>query len=301
MIGIYKITSPSGRNYIGQSVNIERRWYQYKKHAHKNKQPFLCRSFDKYGVDNHDFEIIETIDKEISNEELIKWLDERELFYSIKFNSMAPIGLNLRIGKGSGRLSKIANEKNRLSHLGEKNHMYGKHVSEETRQKQRGRTGEKSYWFKREKSELHKKKISDFRSNYKAPNWVREKISDAHKGSKNSMYGLHHSEETKRKISEKGKGRKHTEEAKLKMSLSRKGKKLSESIRANMRGKPRKATLVAVDQFSLDGTFIKTFKSISDGARAVGKKRINVSHACTNRQKTAGGYIWKYHNQKKIA
>ena len=30
MIGIYKIVSPSGKVYIGQSTNIERRWKEYK-------------------------------------------------------------------------------------------------------------------------------------------------------------------------------------------------------------------------------------------------------------------------------
>ena len=29
MIGIYKITSPSGKVYIGQSIDIERRWKKY--------------------------------------------------------------------------------------------------------------------------------------------------------------------------------------------------------------------------------------------------------------------------------
>lgn len=30
MIGIYKITSPSNRIYIGQSIDIEARWKSYK-------------------------------------------------------------------------------------------------------------------------------------------------------------------------------------------------------------------------------------------------------------------------------
>ena len=44
-------------------------------------------------------------------------------------------------------------------------------------------------------------------------------------GSENSFFGKHHSEETKRKISEANKGRKFSEEVRHKMSQSRKGKK----------------------------------------------------------------------------
>lgn len=58
-IGIYKITSPSGKIYIGQSKNIEKRWEKnYKKTQCKN-QPKIYNSLKKYGPDNHVFEIIE--------------------------------------------------------------------------------------------------------------------------------------------------------------------------------------------------------------------------------------------------
>ncbi len=56
-------------------------------------------------------------------------------------------------------------------------------------------------------------------------------------GSGNPMYGKHHSEETKRKISEilKGKpGRKYTEEQKKEISKRMTGKKVSEEARKNM-------------------------------------------------------------------
>jgi group I intron endonuclease len=58
MIGIYKITSPSGRVYIGQSIDIEKRFNQYKNWNIK-KQIKLHNSFLKYNVNKHIFEIIE--------------------------------------------------------------------------------------------------------------------------------------------------------------------------------------------------------------------------------------------------
>ena len=57
MIGIYKITSPSGKIYIGQSVNIKDRLRAYRGLRCK-KQVKLYRSLVKYGVINHVFEIV---------------------------------------------------------------------------------------------------------------------------------------------------------------------------------------------------------------------------------------------------
>ena len=54
-IGIYKIISPSHRIYIGQSINIERRWTSHKNA--KTDYP-LSRAFKKYGVDNFSLGLI---------------------------------------------------------------------------------------------------------------------------------------------------------------------------------------------------------------------------------------------------
>ncbi len=56
-IGIYKIISPSNKVYIGQSINIEKRFNYYKKMNCKS-QPKLYNSFIKYGIANHQFHII---------------------------------------------------------------------------------------------------------------------------------------------------------------------------------------------------------------------------------------------------
>ena len=58
MIGIYKIISPKGRIYIGQSVDIERRFKWHRNNTPKHKTR-LANSLKKYGVENHLFEVIE--------------------------------------------------------------------------------------------------------------------------------------------------------------------------------------------------------------------------------------------------
>jgi group I intron endonuclease len=72
MVGIYKIISPEGCVYIGQSIDIERRRKDYSK-VKKYGQPKLKRSFKKHGFENHIFDIIE--------ECTIEQLDEKETFY----------------------------------------------------------------------------------------------------------------------------------------------------------------------------------------------------------------------------
>jgi group I intron endonuclease len=69
MIGIYKITSPSGKIYIGQSINIEERWEKgHKYNSGSGKK--LKNSFKKYGWENHIKEILEECPiEELSNRE----------------------------------------------------------------------------------------------------------------------------------------------------------------------------------------------------------------------------------------
>lgn len=85
MTGIYKITSPSGKVYIGQSKNILIRFNSYKKKDCK-RQKFLYRSFVKYGVSNHTFEVIEECSIDLLNELERYWQE----YYNVLNN-----GLNL--------------------------------------------------------------------------------------------------------------------------------------------------------------------------------------------------------------
>lgn len=73
MIGIYKITSPSNRIYVGQSKRIERRFRDYKLLLQCKTQVLLYRSFLKHGVENHSFEVIEQCSIELLNERERHW------------------------------------------------------------------------------------------------------------------------------------------------------------------------------------------------------------------------------------
>ena len=92
-MGIYKITSPSNKIYVGQSINIEKRFKQYKRLDCK-KQPKIYNSLVKHGVELHQFEIIEKCK--------LNELNKREQYWKQYYNTINE-GLNCElfdIGQG---------------------------------------------------------------------------------------------------------------------------------------------------------------------------------------------------------
>jgi len=93
MIGIYKITNLDGKIYVGQSKDIESRFKAHKKiTAGTNGK--LKKSFLKYGVESHIFEVIE--------ECLIEDLNIRESYWQRFFNCIED-GLNTTPTKSKPR------------------------------------------------------------------------------------------------------------------------------------------------------------------------------------------------------
>jgi group I intron endonuclease len=90
IICVYKITSPSGKIYIGSSVNYKKRLTQYKGTGAKT-QTILYNSFAKHGFDNHVFEIVELCTKEN--------VLERELYYGLLYEVLGEKGLNCKLPK----------------------------------------------------------------------------------------------------------------------------------------------------------------------------------------------------------
>lgn len=112
MVGIYKITSPSSRVYIGQSIRLEERISEYKKNKNCNKQPKLFNSLKKYGVEKHIFEIIEECS--------IENLNNRERYWQEYYNTLEK-GLNCILTKSTDKravFSKSVKEKMSIARKG---------------------------------------------------------------------------------------------------------------------------------------------------------------------------------------
>ena len=92
-----------------------------------------------------------------------------------------------------------------------------------------GNFGPKSEEWKKKVSEKLKGHVSFMPEGYKISEETRRKISEANKGNHyclgriSPMKGRHHTDEAKRKLSEKGKGRVVSEETKKKLSEAKKG------------------------------------------------------------------------------
>ena len=228
IIGIYKITNLiNGKVYIGQSIDIEKRFNTYKRLDCK-MQTKIYRSLNKYGVENHTFEIIQECDIEI--------LNERERFWQEHYNVLGKNGLNCRLTKSNDKTGKMCEEtKIKLSdkkkgvkvHTIESKrkiseHFKGKKKSEETRRKLSEINKGKKL------SEETRKKISQIQIGKKLSEEHKRKISESNKGKKKS-------EEFCRKLGERKKGTKQTIESKLKMSQSH--KKAYENGRINAEAK----------------------------------------------------------------
>jgi group I intron endonuclease len=154
MVGIYKITNPKGKVYIGQSINIERRFKEYKRLAKRSAGRKILNSLKGYGVENHTFEVIEECLKE--------QLHEREYYWK-KYYTSVEDGLNCDYFDSSGG-PRSEETKQRISE-GAK----GKKRSEETKQK-----------LRKPKTEEHKQNISKAKQNISEE--TKRKISEGKKG-----------------------------------------------------------------------------------------------------------------------
>lgn len=116
MIGIYKITNKlNGKAYIGQSVNIERR---FKEHCSKTGL-VIEAAIAKYGTDNFTFEVLEECPKEL--------LNEREVYYIELFDTYNN-GYNCHIGGNSFSGEKNNNAKLTEADVYEIREAYRKHL-----------------------------------------------------------------------------------------------------------------------------------------------------------------------------
>jgi len=127
--GIYKITSPTGRVYIGEAKCLRKRCLAYTNPNKVKKQRAIYNSLIKYGVESHNIEILE-----LTNEDLLM---VRERFYQELYDSVNN-GLNCFFTQTDNK-KKIWSEetKNIMSQnqKGDKNSFYGKKHTDESLRK----------------------------------------------------------------------------------------------------------------------------------------------------------------------
>lgn len=214
------INKENKKTYVGQTNNIQRRWRN--NGIDYEKCSYFYNAIQKYGWDNFEHIILK---EKLSQEEANYWEQYYIDFYHSKYNEN---GYNIREG-GNKELAEITKQK--LSEIA----------------KEKGR-------------------------------WVGDKNPrhiDPLFGERNGMYGKHHSEETRQKISEKNKGKTLTEEHKQKIS-----KFMNENH-------PRAKKVRCIETGEI-------FLSARKAAEAYNTSHSCISRVCNGERKTTQGKHWEW-------
>lgn len=186
---IYRYKSPSGKYYIGQTIEEERRRRDFLGKKKIYAGPKINRARNKYGPENFEYAVLVKVTGD-DPEEVNNYLNVLEIGFIRMYNSVEN-GYNscdggqksvkgfhhsdetkkrlseMKTGKPSWNkgipMSEETKEKQRLSHIGKQPNL-GKHLSEETRRKiSESHKGRSNYCKGIPKSEEHKKKLSEAR------------------------------------------------------------------------------------------------------------------------------------------
>jgi group I intron endonuclease len=192
MIGIYRIKNLKNKKcYYGSSKNIEKRWRTHSNNLKNGKHHniHLQRSWDKYGEDNFVFELVEEC-----NETILLELEQKYLDLNPEFN----IGIK---SSGGDNLTKNPNKEDIVRKMTQSVRKRYELMSEDERKEKHSQPMDKNPNWKGGTSFKYCEcgvKISP--TNNSCLN-CRDKS-----GNKNPFFGKQHTEETKKRLSEKRKG-----------------------------------------------------------------------------------------------
>ena len=160
----------NGKKYIGQAYNMERRLYEHDYHLARGRDKcvLLQRAVNKYGRENFGVYIIENCEPEQLNEREVFWISELKTndkrygynasaggengLFGYKFPP--EVGRKISMAKKGMKLSE---ETKRKISLAQK----GKVLSEETKRRiSAGRSGEKHYFWGKHYTDEEKEKLS---------------------------------------------------------------------------------------------------------------------------------------------
>ena len=206
--GVYAICNKeNGKQYIGSSVTIEKRWNEHKRELEKgvHHNRYLQKAWDKHGRDLFEFIILEDSDEENLLQTEQKYLDDLETYERQR-------GYNIHSCADSPRGRKWTEEQK-------------KHLSEI--RKATSPRGKDHWHFMGEASAETREKMSRARKGKKLSLEHRQHIS--RKGKDHWAFGRTTPAETRQKQSLALKGRKFTPEHSQKKSLAQTGEKNPQS------------------------------------------------------------------------
>ena len=252
---LYVHIAPNGKRYYGiTKQEPEQRWRK----GHGYDTQYFARAINKYGWDNIEHIVLQ---EDLNEEEA----GELEQYMIQWYNTSNPdYGYNISLGGECGNFSKETRKKMGEAKRGKNHPMYGKHLSEETKQK----------------------------------------LSKAHKGlqagENHPMYGKHLSKEHKQKIGEAIKGEKHPLYGVRGKDSPNYGKRRTEETRQKMREAAKKGKEQPGARSIICITTNTVFYTVTDGSNYYNIDRGNISACCRGKYKSSGKLpdgtplVWRY-------
>lgn len=291
MIGIYKITNKiNSKSYIGQSIDIERRWRSHKTEPfNPNASQYntiFYKAIRKYGINNFSFEILEECAIEELDQKEKYWIN----YYSTYIQNKDAQGYNMTDG---GQSKVILYNTNDILTLW----TAGKTVSEIAEIMQCNVNTVANH--------LEAKGISKQERTYRANEYKGVKVEQytldgqfvaEHLSISAAIRSLGLAENTGKTANicyacEHKLTSAYHYIWKYKDDLTPINKLVEQAQVKYHHGHQ------AVNQYDKDGNFIKTFNTIKEAAQAVGIKSPSaITNACNGLSKTSKGFIWKYAN-----
>lgn len=294
LAGIYIIKNNlNGKCYIGQSIKLRSRLKDHMRNAKNSKLDLpIYRAIRKYGFHNFTVDILESFipDSNLSNEELIKQLDQLEIRYIEQYKAYEE-GYNCTKGGDFGVLGlKMTTEQK-------------KKVSENTKGLvSKGIFGKRVYlynfvekyyiyaWTVKDAANITKLSRSNIsklcNNNYTNPfcsNYIASYSKEELEDKKTSIFQQIEEHKTRKAHCSS------TTWFKGMIGLN-KGKKMSEEQKEKLR---KASTKYIVYQYDLDNVLVATYEGMHNAAKAVNIDYRSIQRACSGRAKTCKGFIWK--------
>ena len=267
MTGIYCIYNLANRKcYVGQAKDIEKRWKEHRQKLRRGKHDneHLQRAWQMYGESTFRFMVLEYCTEDRLNELEALYIEECDAYEN---------GYNMTLGgEGTRGFYHTDEYKQRMS-----DRMKSREVSEETRRriaeaatgrpciKTKARLNGYKITSEKLKGRTRTKEHCRHLSEAKMGSTPWNKGKKMPEGYKHPWLGRHHSDETKRKISEAHTGMKQSREQVLKKSKG----------------------VLCVETGQL-------YDSITEAAKAYGVSVYAVSNALRGKSQTAAKQHWQY-------
>ena len=289
MIGIDKIPNKiNNKSYIGQSIDIERRWKSHRTEPfNPNAEQYntiFYKAIRKYGIENFVFEVLEECNQDQLNEKEQYWIE----YYSTYVQQINSNGYNMTVGGQTAPMLyntedilKLWDEGKTVSEIAE---YLQCHVATVAARLDANNISKKERLYRANayKAIPIEQYTLDgvFVAEYSSVSAAIRSLNNINASTSNICYACEHKLTSAYHFIWKYK----TDNTPI--------EKLVDQVKTKVHHGQQK-----VSQYDKDGNFIKTFNTIKEAAQAVGLKSISaITNACTGLSKTSKGFIWKYAN-----